>query len=59
LPGELTLPGDQTVYTVMYLNGVSEEVVGIDAARSMLINPSLRVEGARDIIPGGTYSPKL
>lgn len=58
--------GDDEVYVVTYLNGVSEEAVGLDAVRNLLINPAARVEGAReesDYPPGtvmlvGTYAPK-
>lgn len=50
--------GDDTVYVVTYFNGVTEEAVGLDRVRTLLINPSARVEEAQDIIQGGTYFPK-
>lgn len=46
------------MYVVTYFNGVSEEAVGLDAVRTLLITPSARVEGAQDTIQGGTYFPK-
>lgn len=58
-------PGDDQVYVVTYFNGVTEEAVGLDAVRNLLINPAARVEGAQaeDDFPmgttlGGTYAPK-
>lgn len=58
-------PSDNTVYVVTYFNGVTEEAVGLEAARILLINPAARVEGARteEDFPmgttlGGTYGPK-
>lgn len=60
-------PADDTVYVVTYFNGVSEEAVGSDAAKRLLINPAARVEGAQSeddfppgtVVFGGTYSPKV
>jgi hypothetical protein len=54
------------IYVVAYFNGVTEEVVGLDGARNLLINMDARVEGARTVddfplgVPatGGTYFPK-
>lgn len=49
---------DTTVYVVTFFNGVTQEAVGLDAVRQLLINPSARVEGAQDVMQGGTYFPK-
>lgn len=49
---------DDQVYVVTYFNGESEEAVGLDAVRNLLINPAARIEGARDEMQGGTYAPK-
>ena len=54
------------VFVVTYFNGVTEEAVGLDSARKLLINLDARVEGAREVtdfpigVPaiGGTYAPK-
>jgi hypothetical protein len=43
---------------VTYFNGVQQDAVGLDQVRSLLIDPSSRVEEARDVIQGGTYFPK-
>ena len=51
-------PADDTVYVVTYFNGVSEEAVGLDRVRQLLITPSARVADAQDVIQGGTYFPK-
>lgn len=59
-------PADDEVYVVTYLNGVTEEVVGLDAVRARLLNPALRVEGAQTeadypagtVMLTGTYAPK-
>jgi hypothetical protein len=48
---------DETVYTVVYFNGVTEEAIGVDQVRRLLTNPDLRVEGA-DPRQGGTYAAK-
>lgn len=48
-------PSDDTEYTVAYLNGVTEDVTGVDAARMRLIHPASRVEEAQDAPLGGTY----
>lgn len=49
---------DDQVYVVTYFNGVSEEAVGLDRVRMLLINPSARVAEAQDLMQGGTYFPK-
>jgi hypothetical protein len=49
--------GDQ-VYVVTYFNGVTEEAMGLDAARRLLIDPASRVAEAQGEIQGGTYRPK-
>lgn len=49
---------DDQIYVVTYFNGVSEEAVGLDRVRTLLITPSERVEDAQDVIQGGTYYPK-
>ncbi len=49
---------DSTVYVVTYFNGVQEEAVGLERVRTLLIAPDQRVEGAQDVIQGGTYFPK-
>lgn len=59
-------PDPDQVYVVTYFNGVTEEAVGLDGARNLLINLDARVEGARTVddfplgVPatGGTYTPK-
>lgn len=49
---------DDQVYVVTYFNGVSEEAVGLDRVRQLLITPSERVADAQEIMQGGTYFPK-
>lgn len=51
-------PADDQVYVVAYFNHVTEEVVGLDAARARLINPASRVAEGQDAPLGGTYSMK-
>lgn len=58
-------PDPDQVYVITYFNGVTEEAVGLDAARQLLINPAARVEGAQSeadfnggVVLGGTYAPK-
>lgn len=50
--------GDDQVYVVTYFNGVSEDAVGLDRVRTLLITPSARVAEAQDVMEGGTYRPK-
>lgn len=54
---------DLTVYTVSYLNGTSEEVVGIDNVRAHMLNAELRSPETRighelDDFQGGHWFPK-
>jgi hypothetical protein len=51
-------PSDDQVYVVAYFNNVTEEVVGLDAARARLINPASRIPEGQDAPQGGTYSMK-
>lgn len=49
---------DDQVYVVTYFNGVSEEAVGLDRVRTLLITPAARTADAQDVMEGGTYRPK-
>lgn len=46
---------DETMYRVMYFDGQTEDVQGLDAARTLLMNPAARVESAQGLDIGGTY----
>lgn len=49
---------DDQVYVVAYFNGETEEVVGLDAARNLLINPAARSPEGQGAGLGGTYAAK-
>lgn len=47
---------DQTMYLVMFFNGETQTVQGLDAARTLLMTPSARAtETAQEADIGGTY----
>lgn len=54
---------DNTVYVVTYLNGTSEEVVGVDTVRLHMMNPDLRDPATKtghdlDEFQGGHWTAK-
>jgi hypothetical protein len=52
-------PMDTTVFTVTYFNGTSEEVVGLEAVRLRIIEPSSRAAGTDENgLQGATYMPR-
>jgi len=52
----LGIPAEETMYVVAYFNGVTEQVSGLDAARTRLMNPESRIAEAQDAPLGGTYA---
>jgi hypothetical protein len=45
-------PADDQRYLIQYLNGTSEEVVGLDLVRRKAFNPDIRAEGTDPVNQG-------
>lgn len=46
------VPMDDQRYRIMYLNGTSQEAVGLDLVRRLAFDPSIRAEGTDPVNQG-------
>ena len=51
-PDPQGVPGDDQRYLIQYLNGTSEEVVGLDLVRRKAFDPSIRAENTDPVNQG-------